>query len=106
MRKEYFAAHTDDDNHEYVRMATTEVTQKNPIKVATSSGDVDNNSQRMYGPGVNMLKLYTSKLHPDLDRPFSTRNYVCDGNWNRKESMGKNTLAMTMQTISKEAGLS
>ena len=63
----------------------------------------------MYGPGVELLKLYLPKLNEANERLFQTpKQHVSknDSTWYRNEPMGKNTLGNLLQTISKDAKLS
>ena len=63
----------------------------------------------MYGPGVNILKFYLSKTHPQNNRLFQhplAAYRLLDDIWFRNEPIGKNTLSNMMQRISSKAGLS
>ena len=106
MTKSTFSFDVDSEGHEYIKMKDTEATKN--YQGGAKQKEQDYTDQRMYGPGVTQLRLYMSKLHPDLDRLFQLplKNYDINSNWYKKEQIGKNTIANMMQNISKKAGLS
>ena len=106
MTKDTFVFEQDAEGHEYVAFAKTETTKNH--QGGYKQRDIDYSDQRMYGPGVEILKFLLGKLHADNERLFQHPlvAYKSDGHWFKKEPMGKNTLGNIMQRISGKAGLS
>lgn len=106
MSKSTFAVNTDSEGHEYVASTSTEVTKNH--QGGNKQSQIDYDDQRMYGPGVEIFKVYLSKLNPECDRLFQTplHAYKLDDIWYSKEPIGKNTIGKMMQRISGKAGLS
>lgn len=106
MTKDTFQVQQDTEGHKYVAMNQTETTKNH--QGGHRQKDADYSDQRMYGPGVDILVFYKSKLNPSCQRLFQKPlvAYTLDGYWYKNEPIGKNTLASMMQAISKKAGLS
>lgn len=107
MMKDTFEFGTDDEGHEYVAFSKTESTKN--YQGGHKQKDMDYSDQRMYGPGVSILKFYLSKTHPMNHRLFQhplVSYKLLEDVWFRNEPIGKNTLSNMMQRISSKAGLS
>ena len=92
----------DEDDAEYVCMNVTESTKNHQ----GSSKDYESNDVRMYGDGVKYFKQYISKLHPECQRLFQYGGRKSESCWFDNKPVGKNAMAIIMQTISKSAVLS
>ncbi|XP_043193789.1 uncharacterized protein LOC122366071 [Amphibalanus amphitrite] len=106
MRKDHFVIREDPDGKEYVTISKTEATKNH--QGGSKQGDVDFSDQRMYGPGVEVFKMYQQKINHNSDRLFQTpkRAWTQDECWFRNEAMGKNSLSTIMQRIADSAKLS
>ena len=102
MSKSTFMVRMDEDDAEYVCMNVTESTKNQQ----GSSKDYESNDVRMYRDGVKYFKQYISKLHPECQRLFQYGGRKSGSCWFDNKPVGKNAMAIIMQTINKSAGLS
>ena len=98
MTKDTFIFNVDENGQEYVFMDSTQILQR----------DAEDAEQKMYGPGVVMLKYLIGKLNPNCERLFQypDKSFRRHGTWYIPSPMGKTPIGKLMQTISQKAGLS
>ena len=106
MTKDTFTFQKDSEGHNYVAFAVTETTKNH--QGGYKQCDTDYSDQRMYGPGVDILRFYLKKLNPANPRLFqhSLAAYKLNEHWFRNEPIGKNAITNMMSNMSKCAGLS
>ena len=106
MKIHHVVVREDSDGKEYVTASKTEATKNH--QGGSKQGDIDYSDQRMYGPGVEVFKMYQLKINQDNERLFQTpkRIWAQHDCWFRNEAMGKNSLSTIMQTIADSAKLS
>ena len=105
MTKRTFSLECDSEGHLYCTMNVTEATKNH--QGGHRQRDQDYSDVRMYGPAVDIFKMYLSRLNEKCDRLFQNpAKSVTPDRWFSAEPMGKNTLSNMMQRISQHAGQS
>ena len=105
MTNRTFSLECDSEGHSYYTMNVTEATKNH--QGGHRQRDQDYSDVRMYGPAVDIFKMYLSRLNEKCDRLFQNpAKSVTPDRWFSAEPMGKNTLSNMMQRISQHAGLS
>ena len=87
-----------------MNMSPHSVTELNQNHQVHNTQIIDYADQRIYGTGVEIYKFYISKLNSNSDSLFQTplHIYQLALHWHKSKPMGKNTLAVIMQRISKK----